>query len=165
MHKEDRCAQNLNLMQEDALVGLMYEDFGKNDMKHLDYDKVRRFAVSIQTDPEICDRLDCETVSEEQAWSPPDVWITDMCMAFINAAKEEKKREREAAFGGPKFEYDPKNPHARGSTHRNGPKAPASPYNAKAGRLQSSRAKSSNAFDSKLLVALSAMSSASTNQA
>jgi len=159
MKKEDRCAQNLNLLQEDALIGLMWEDFNKNDMKHLDYDKVRRFAVSIQNDGEICGRLDAEAVAEEQAWEPPDAWITDMCLAFINAAKEEKKKERESAFGGPKFEYDPKNPHARGGTQR-GPKPLASPYNAKAGRLQSSRAKSSNAFDSKLLVALSAMAAA-----
>lgn len=108
MKKEDRCAQNLNLLQEDALIGLMWEDFNKNDMKHLDYDKVRRFAVSIQTDGEICGRLDAEAVAEEQAWEPPDAWITDMCLAFINAAKEEKKKERESAFGGPKFEYDPK---------------------------------------------------------
>ena len=111
-------------------------------MKHLDYDKVRRFAISIQTDPEICDRLDAAPVSEQQAWEPPDAWITDMCMAFINAAKEEKKKERESAFGGPRYDYDPKNPHARGSTQRgSGPKPPASPYNAKAGRLQSSRAR------------------------
>ena len=66
MKKEDRCAQNLNLLQEDALIGLMWEDFNKNDMKHLDYDKVRRFAVSIQTDGEICGRLDAEAAAEEE---------------------------------------------------------------------------------------------------
>ena len=101
-NRNDRVAQNLSLMQEDALIGLMFEEFGKNDMKHLDYDKVRRFAVSLQTDPAICERLDCEAIAEDLAWSPPDVWITDMCMAFLNAKKEEQKKARDSAFGGPK---------------------------------------------------------------
>lgn len=36
-------------MQEEALVGLMYEEFGgRNNYKSLDYDKIRRFATSIQ---------------------------------------------------------------------------------------------------------------------
>ena len=26
MHKEDRCAQNLSLLQEDALIGLMFDE-------------------------------------------------------------------------------------------------------------------------------------------
>ena len=62
----------ISVLQEDALIGLMYEDFGRNRFKSLDYNKVRRFALSIQTHPAICSALDSEPVEPAEAWEPPD---------------------------------------------------------------------------------------------
>ena len=38
----------LSPLQEDALVGLMFEEFGKNRYTFLDYDKVKRHAFQLQ---------------------------------------------------------------------------------------------------------------------
>lgn len=150
--RNERVAMNLNLMQEDALIGLMYDEFHSNNMKHLDYDKVRRFAISIQCDPVVANRLDTEALTEDDAWSPPDAWITDMCLAFLSAEKEEKQKARDNAFGGERFEYDPKNPHAR--PPRGKTTGPQSPYNVRAKQLTTNRSKRSmNAFDSKSILA------------
>ena len=54
-------------------------DFNRNRMRSLDYDKVRRFAFSIQTEPSICVALDAEPCGEGEAWEPQDEWITSMC--------------------------------------------------------------------------------------
>ena len=136
----------LSLLQEDALIGLMYEDFNRNRMRSLDYDKVRRFAFSIQTEPSICVSLDAEPCGEGEAWEPQDEWITSMCQAFINAAADEKKakqQERQSAFGGGRDAYDPKNPHRRAgsatakrpATNRAATTQRSSPQNATARKL------------------------------
>ena len=104
----------LEPMQEDALVGLMYEEFGASGNKHLDYDKVRRFAFQLQTDPLICQSMDTEPRGEGECWEPNDTFITEMCKGFVAHARQQMAKERSGAFGGGReVEYDPKNPHAR----------------------------------------------------
>jgi len=122
--KDTRVTRALSLMQEEALVGLMYEEFGgRNNYKSLDYDKIRRFATSIQTDPVVCESLEAMLVTEDEAWEPDDDWITNMCHAFIDARDQEARKTKNRAFGGPRVEYDPKNPHrkASGGTQRGSP--------------------------------------------
>ena len=69
----------------------------KNGARHLDYDKVRRYAFSMQIDDEICAVLGAEACAESVAWGPDDDWITQTCLAF-----RETKVQMEAAagFGG-----------------------------------------------------------------
>jgi hypothetical protein len=106
-----RVADGLNELQEDALVGLMWEEFGRSKGNKLEHDKVKRFALQIQADPQVCAALDAQPVAPSAAWMPSDAWISDMTRAFKNARAEEKKKERDMAFGGPRErDYDPKNP-------------------------------------------------------
>jgi len=142
-----RVADGLSLLQEDALVGLMFDDFEATQGQSLDYDKVKRYAVSIQTDPEICDALDVEPIEVvEDAWEPDDDWITNMCHAFTDARRNEAKKKERTAFGGSRVEYDPKNPYGGrgggsggGGVARSMSPAPRA-MQAKAGRLASQRA-------------------------
>lgn len=62
-------------------------------------------------------------VTEDEAWEPDDDWITNMCHAFIDARDQEARKTKNRAFGGPRVEYDPKNPHrkASGGTQRGSP--------------------------------------------
>jgi hypothetical protein len=108
-----RVAESLSMSQEDALVSLMFDDFDDNDGEFLDYDKVQKYAVSIQTELDICDALDSKPVEPEDAWVPSDDWITSMCHAFTDARRIEAEKARATAFGGEKREYDPKNPHGK----------------------------------------------------
>jgi len=156
-----RVAQDLTLLQEDALIGIMYEEFGKNKMKHLDYDKVKGFAFELQTDAAICASLDAEACGEGEAWEPSDAWITDMCRAFLNAQRDATKKERQGAFGGGRdVDYDPKNPHSRGS--RPPPSSPTQRGTTQRGSPSARKradAAPSNPFDTKLLsLALAASS-------
>ena len=69
--------------QQEALLGMIYDDFVvKNGARHLDYDKVRRYAFSMQIDDEICAVLAAEACAESVAWAPDDDWITQTCLAF-----------------------------------------------------------------------------------
>ena len=112
--KEMRVAMQLAPLQEDALIGLMFDMFVRNNFKHLDYNKVRRYAFDIQTDPVICASMDAEPCGEGEVWSPSDEFITDMCLAFLAHKKAEAQKASRTAFGGGRdVEYDPKNPHAR----------------------------------------------------
>ena len=97
----------MSALQEEALIGLMFDDFvTKNRMKSLDYDKVRRFARTIQTEDALCRTLDAAPVpSDEILWLPDDQWITEMCLKFRDAEQEKltmaaakaKDRAKEAA--------------------------------------------------------------------
>lgn len=137
-----RVAESLSMLQEDALVGLMFDDFEANEGQFLDYDKVQKYAVSIQTEFDICDALDSKPVEPEDAWVPSDDWITSMCHAFVDARRLEEEKRRRDAFGGPKREYDPKNPHVRpGVRHKPRPVSPAPKHMAvKAAKLANQRA-------------------------
>lgn len=112
--KDQRICNELSPVQEDALVGLMFDEFSRNNCKHLDYDKVRRFAFELQTDPVICASMEAEPLGEGECWTPSDEFITEMCRAFLAHAKEQAQERSKGAFGGGReVDYDPKNPHAR----------------------------------------------------
>lgn len=138
----------------------MYEEFGKNKMRHIDYDKVKRFAFNIQTDPNICASLDTEACGEGEAWEPTDEWITDMCRAFLNSAREAAKKERNSAFGGGRTEWDPKNPHSRPAAERrlSGGTPVGSPSARKASARRPTGDGPSNPFDTKLLSMMQGLS-------
>ena len=136
-----RVAHNLSLLQEDALVGLMFDDFESTDGTSLDYDKVKEHAVSIQTDAEICIAFDMDPIEETEAWVPTDDWITHMCHAFTDARRAEAKKKAQTAFGGPRDEYNAKNPHSKrgpSNSTRHASPAPRAMV-AKASRLAAGR--------------------------
>lgn len=81
-----RGSEDLSAEQEEALIELMFDDFvSTHDMKYLDYDKVRHFAITIQSDVEVCRTLKSAPVSEDEVWVPSDEWITDKCLQFKGA--------------------------------------------------------------------------------
>ena len=127
-------SSSLSLPQEDALIGIMYDDFHHNRMQHLDYNKIRKYAFELQTDPQVCASLDAEPCGEGEVWEPSDDWITDMCLAFRNAAREQANAKKASAFGGGRDEYDPKNPHARSPEKRTPPRSSRSPTRGKTPR-------------------------------
>ena len=67
-----RVAGDLNVDQEEVLIALMFDEFMATDMKSLDYDRVVRNAVTIQSDPDVCGVLNMSPIPIEQAWIPPD---------------------------------------------------------------------------------------------
>jgi len=89
-----RVAPKLTLEQEEALIGLMYDNYMNNDGKTLDYDRVVRSAVTLQCDPKVCEGIGATALKLEDAWVPDDAWITDMCFAFSNADAELTARSR-----------------------------------------------------------------------
>jgi len=89
-----RVAGALTLEQEEALIGLMYDNFQMNDCQSLDYDRVVRCALTLQCDPEVCKALGAPCVPMEQAWLPEDAWITDMCFAFTDADSQLTSRSK-----------------------------------------------------------------------
>jgi len=70
--------------QEEVLIALMFDDFMATGMKSLDYDRVVRNAVTIQSDPDVCKVLNAEPIIVAECWVPEDDWITDMCFAFTS---------------------------------------------------------------------------------
>ena len=82
--------EDLSDTQEEALIGLMFDDFVvAHRMKSLDYDKVRRFAMTIQQDPAVCSTLATPPVpGDELMWVPSEEWITDPspCMHTLTTA-------------------------------------------------------------------------------
>ena len=81
-----RGSEDLSAEQEEALIELMFDDFvSTHDMKYLDYDKVRHFAVAIQSDVEVCGTLNTAPVPEDEVWVPSGEWITDKCLQFKGA--------------------------------------------------------------------------------
>ena len=120
-------------------------------MQHLDYNKVRKYAFELQTDPQVCASLDAEPCGEGEAWAPTDDWITDMCLAFRNAAREQTHNAKASAFGGGRdVEYDPKNPHARSPPQRSrspskGKTPRSSPTARKAAALEAAATSKTNA--------------------
>ena len=98
--------------QEEALIGLMYNEFMANDAMHLDYEKVGRFAMTIQTDEAVCSALGLAVVAEEGVWHPTAEWITAKCLAFKEHASsgetqppaskpDSKKKAKEKKVGRP----------------------------------------------------------------
>jgi len=77
-----RVAGALGVDQEEVLIALMFDDFMASGMKSLDYDRVVRNAVTIQSDPDVCGVLHATPVAVDECWIPEDAWITDMCFAF-----------------------------------------------------------------------------------
>jgi hypothetical protein len=74
--------------QEEVLIAMMFDDFMGNDMKSLDYDRIRRCAISIQNDEDVCRVLGGTPVPQEECWVPEDAWITDMCFAFSSTEQQ-----------------------------------------------------------------------------
>jgi len=91
---DKRVAPQLTLEQEEALMGLMYDNYMANDGKTLDYDRVVRSALTMQCDPKVCEALGAAPVKFDDAWIPDDAWMTDMCFAFTNADAELTARSR-----------------------------------------------------------------------
>ena len=140
--KESRCASELAPLQEDALIGLMFDNFAANKYKHLDYDKVRHYAFELQTDEVICASMDTTACGEGEVWLPPDEWITDMCRAFLAHSKEQSAKDKSSAFGGGReTDYDPKNPFG-GSKRSSSPARGGSPARAKPSARKSPGARS-----------------------
>jgi hypothetical protein len=81
------------------LIGLMFDDFVvAHRMKSLDYDKVRRFAMTIQQDPAVCSTLATPPLpGDELVWVPSDDWITDKCLTFKRHEEEKREAARLAA--------------------------------------------------------------------
>ena len=91
--------EDLSDTQEEALIGLMFDDFVvAHRMKSLDYDKVRRFAMTIQQDPAVCSTLATPPLpGDELVWVPSDDWITDKCLTFKRHEEEKREAARLAA--------------------------------------------------------------------
>jgi len=98
-----RVASDLSVLQEEALIGLIYEQFVvENDCKSMDYDKVKRFALTIQMDEEVCATLCTAPVpTEAECWIPEDDWLTDMCKAFKKSYEEHVAMTERQSTGSP----------------------------------------------------------------
>ena len=83
-----RVAGRLGLDQEEVLIALMFDDFMATGMQSLDYDRVVRNAVTIQSDPDVCKVLGLSPMPIDECWVPPDDWITDMCFAFSSTEQQ-----------------------------------------------------------------------------
>mmetsp|Transcript_15350 Transcript_15350/g.30813 ORF Transcript_15350/g.30813 Transcript_15350/m.30813 type:complete len:226 (-) Transcript_15350:370-1047(-) len=91
---DKRICPQLTLEQEEALMGMMYDNYMANDGKTLDYDRVVRSALTMQCDPKVAEALGAMPVKFDDAWVPDDAWMTDMCFAFTNADAELTARSR-----------------------------------------------------------------------
>ena len=80
----ERVAGALGVDQEEVLIALMFDDFMATGMKSLDYDRVVRNAITIQSDKDVCAVLNATPIPVKECWIPPDEWITDMCFAFTS---------------------------------------------------------------------------------
>jgi len=89
-----RVAGALTLEQEEALIGLMYDNFQMNDNQALDYERVVRCALTLQCDPDVCKALGAAAVPMEEAWLPEEAWVTDMCFAFTDADSQLTTRSK-----------------------------------------------------------------------
>jgi hypothetical protein len=67
-----RVAGALGVDQEEVLIALMFDDFMASGMKSLDYDRVVRNAVTIQSDPDVCGVLHATPVAVDECWIPED---------------------------------------------------------------------------------------------
>ena len=68
-----RVAGSLSVDQEEVLIAMMFDDFMSTGMKSLDYDRVVRCAVTIQTDADVCNVLSSSApVSLDECWIPDD---------------------------------------------------------------------------------------------
>ena len=74
-----RVAGDLNVDQEEVLIAMMFDDFMATDMKSLDYDRVVRNAVTIQSDPEVTKVLGIEPIPIEECWIPSDDCASAPC--------------------------------------------------------------------------------------
>jgi hypothetical protein len=79
-------AEGLTLLQEEALLNEVFQTFVvENECKSLDYEAIRKFAIKIQMDDELCRELGGEPFSEEEilasesldelCWIPDDAWL------------------------------------------------------------------------------------------
>jgi hypothetical protein len=77
---------------------MIYNDFiVTNAAKHLDYDKVQRYATLMQTDSGVCAALEARAVRKaEDAWVPSHEWITETCLRF-KKTKEDMQVANSAA--------------------------------------------------------------------
>ena len=80
----ERVAGALGVDQEEVLIALMFDDFMATGMKSLDYDRVVRNAITIQSDKDVCAVLNATPIPVKECSIPPDEWITDMCFAFTS---------------------------------------------------------------------------------
>lgn len=114
----------LEVAREEALVGLIYETFTGNKCKHIDYEKVARYAVTLQTDAAVCKALGLRCVATADVWTPDEDWITQKCIAIKEAydaapsaadtapavTAPAVKTEKAAATGKPPRPASPKSP-------------------------------------------------------
>ena len=68
-----RVAGSLSVDQEEVLIAMMFDDFMSTGMQSLDYDRVVRCAVTIQTDGDVCNVLSGSApVPLDECWIPDD---------------------------------------------------------------------------------------------
>jgi len=67
-----RVAGALNVDQEEVLIAIMFDDFMATNMKSLDYDRVVRNAITIQSDPDVCKVLGVVPMHVDECWIPAD---------------------------------------------------------------------------------------------
>lgn len=92
-----RVAPALSLEQEEALIGLMFDNWMQHQCTTLDYDHVMRCAITLQCNPEVVKAVSkgaTAPVPLEQAWRPDDGWITDMAFAFNDADSQLTARSK-----------------------------------------------------------------------
>ena len=88
--KHNGSTAELSCDQEQTLLTMMHDDWEKR--QHIDYDKIRRFAVLLQIDEDICEQLDVEAVDEDAAWVPSNGWIAGYCKKWgISSHKAQAK--------------------------------------------------------------------------
>jgi hypothetical protein len=92
-----RVCPELTLEQEEALMGLMYDNFMKNDCKMIEYERAVRCALSLQCDPRVCSTLCASAVTIEKAWVPDEAWLTDMVFVFQDAYSQLTARSKPAS--------------------------------------------------------------------
>mgnify|MGYP000438488036 CR=1 FL=1 len=51
---------------------MMFDDFMSTGMRSLDYDRVVRCAVTIQSDPDVCKVLNAIPIELNECWIPED---------------------------------------------------------------------------------------------
>ena len=76
----------------------------ENDCKSMDYDKVKRFALTIQMDEEVCATCSARRLSvptEAECWIPEDDWLTDMCKTFKKSYEEHVAMTERQSTGSP----------------------------------------------------------------
>ena len=91
-----RVAPLLSLEQEEALLGLMFDNWQQHNCQTLNYDHVMRCALTLQCNPAVCTQIGATAVHIDKAWRPDDGWITDMCFAFNDADSQLTARSKPA---------------------------------------------------------------------